>query len=104
MCPEPVLAKRSFIYINGSKKEEGVFAPGKQPLRPQACKSWARTARNRPFKMFSLCLSRACLGKVIRFGIKRGNFRPFSYLHRAEQPVADEVACGAVRENAILFA
>jgi hypothetical protein len=57
-----------------------------------------------PFFEFSLCLSRACLGKVIRFGIKRGNFRPFSYLHRAEQPVADEVACGAVRENAILFA
>jgi hypothetical protein len=57
VCPEPVLVKRSFIYINGSKR--AVFAPreGDQIVR-------AHLIDRSLFFEFSLCLSRACLGKM----------------------------------------
>jgi hypothetical protein len=68
VCPEPVLAKRSRLYMRmtqqrgcwGAVPEHGQhrFVPNEQ----------LPGLRNTPlFFEFSLCLSRACLGKMMHF-------------------------------------
>jgi len=64
---EPVLVKRCILYINGAKS--GVFLTLPAPhhlVCVCVCKN-----RRFFFVEFPLCLSRACLGKIIIFVYKR---------------------------------
>eukprot|EP01046_Picozoa_sp_COSAG06_P028149 COSAG06_NODE_2520_length_6728_cov_2.725449_6_plen_113_part_00 len=100
-CPEPVLAKISRLYINGSKRpfsrtaliravfaakakvaldrEQAAAAHGQHDEPTRGGADGALQENASPFLSFSLCLSRACLGKMIIFSIKwhrRGVFLP----------------------------
>ena len=90
VCPEPVLVKSSVLCTNGLKK--GFSAPGHalialrvgvsrhhvilvqfhSVLRP------ATYERRHSFFEFCLCLSRACLGKLIGIYMQRAQKRRFS--------------------------
>jgi hypothetical protein len=66
VCPEPVLAKLSFIYINGAKN--GVFLPWEREnamLTP--CSSGGKKSLYVQLFLVLLRLSRACLGKLFGF-------------------------------------
>ena len=84
VCPEPVLAKSSFLYINGSKRplfhldqrnqrrllvlllELALQLEGQRKLLQRAGKIPCAHL----FSELSLCLVRACVGKMIIFSIK----------------------------------
>eukprot|EP01046_Picozoa_sp_COSAG06_P042771 COSAG06_NODE_5497_length_3442_cov_3.036195_3_plen_170_part_00 len=72
VCPEPVLVKRSFLYRNGSKSTFSLPTGEFEELQ--------MLQENGTFSEVSLCLSRACLGKMMHFYIKSGQKVPFSYL------------------------
>jgi hypothetical protein len=90
VCPEPVLVKRSFLYKNGFQKgvptmeyiEPFSLGPGGVLPSPRAlprfCAAPYAHAQQEetvrlclrhlvPFSQLSLCLSRACLGKMFIF-------------------------------------
>jgi hypothetical protein len=58
VCPEPVLVKRSLLYINGSKRPFS-HLPAKKPPFFSRC------------FLALFCLSRACLGTKIVFQSKK---------------------------------
>ena len=71
ICPEPVLVKRSFFTLkDGVSQRRERFFPHPCKGRGGARCSRPSTARKRHFFECSLCLSRACLGKIMHFIFK----------------------------------
>jgi hypothetical protein len=80
-CPEPVLVKSSFLYINGSKRPFVLTGVGRvhQTLEETFKEVGGHRLplrRKRLFFSVSGCLSRACLGKrsvsLVENGCKKG--------------------------------
>ena len=66
VCPEPVLAKCSFLYINGAKSAVFCTDGHWRVLKVDP----AKNASSLAWVLSLQCLSRACLGKMINFSIK----------------------------------
>ena len=83
VCPEPVLVKSSFLYINGSKRPFVLTGVGRvhQTLEETFKEVGGHRLplrRKRLFFSVSGCLSRACLGKrsvsLVETGCKKRRF------------------------------
>ena len=84
VCPEPVLVKRSHSYTNGSKRPRFSDSDRCLGYRGEPSGGWvavvdrqtALASRKRAFFEFSLCLSRACLGKNMTIYIHKWLKKP----------------------------
>ena len=67
VCPEPVLVKRSFLYINGSKRPFLLTCLDRRCVKVAVddVVAWRLQQEKDTFWINSLGLSRACLDKMI---------------------------------------
>jgi hypothetical protein len=100
VCSEPFLVKRAFSYINGAKRPFFHLCAAELEALVLEFSAVRFPCRNASFFEFSLCLSRACLGKIIVFmykWLKTTDFRTVTERVANHLPLVEAVRPAGVR-------